>query len=154
MFFKSQKSNGFNLEKTRTRNLHAFENLYSIICFAGPWLSILAIDYTKNYAHVKKYLNIRYVKNNKNGKPIRILSIFNLGLTIFRRCFNSYINYKIKTNMQLYLWLIQNFSFTFYVKLPFNTFCYEKNCNKISFLKNIAVFYIQIYQNQPKLIYQ
>lgn len=103
MFFKSQKSNGFNLEKTRTRNLHAFENLYSIICFAGLWLSILAIDYTKNYAHVKKYLNIRYVKNNKNGKPIRILSIFNLGLTIFRRCFNSYINYKIKTNMQLYL---------------------------------------------------
>lgn len=54
MFFKSQKSNGFNLEKTRTRNLHAFENLYSIICFAGLWLSILAIDYTKNYAHVKK----------------------------------------------------------------------------------------------------
>lgn len=102
MFFKSQKSNCFNLEKTRTRNLHAFENLYSIICFAGLWLSILAIDYTKNYAHVKKYLNIRYVKNNKNGKPIRILSIFNLGLTIFRRCFNSYINYKIKTNMQLY----------------------------------------------------
>lgn len=83
MFFKSQKSNGFNLEKTRTRNLHAFENLYSIICFAGPWLSILAIDYTKNYALVKKYLNIRYVKNNKNGKPIHILSIFNLGLTIF-----------------------------------------------------------------------
>lgn len=154
MFFKSQKSNGFNLKKTRTRNLHTFENLYSIICFAGLWLSILAIDYTKNYAHVKNYLNIRYIKNNKNGKPIRILSIFNLGLTIFRRCFNSYINYKIKTNMQLYLWLIQNFSFTFYVKLSFNTFSHEKNCNKISFLKNIAVFYIQIYQNQPKLIYQ
>lgn len=35
MFFKSQKSNGFNLKKTRTRNLHTFENLYSIICFAG-----------------------------------------------------------------------------------------------------------------------
>ena len=154
MFFKSQKSNGFNLKKTRTRNLHTFENLYSIICFAGLWLSILAIDYTKNYAHVKNYLNIRYIKNNKNGKPIRILSIFNLGITIFRRCFNSYINYKIKTNMQLYLWLIQNFSFTFYVKLSFNTFCHEKNCNKISFLKNIAVFYIQIYQNQPKLIFQ
>ena len=106
MFFKSQKSNGFNLKKTRTRNLHTIENLYSIICFAGLWLSILAIDYTKNYALVKKYLNIRYVKNNKNGKPIHILSIFNLGLTIFWRCFNSYINYKIKTNMQLYLLFI------------------------------------------------
>ena len=103
MFFKSQKTNGFNLEKTKTRNLHAYENLYSLVCFAGLWLTIIGIDYTKNYIHVKNKLNIRYVKNNKNGKPIRILSLFNLGLTIFKRCYNSYINYKIKTNMQLYL---------------------------------------------------
>ena len=27
MLFKSQKTNGFNLEKTKTRNLHAYENL-------------------------------------------------------------------------------------------------------------------------------
>ena len=103
MFFKSQKTNGFNLEKTKIRNLHAYENLYSLVCFAGLWLTIIGIDYTKNYNHVKKNLNIKFVKNNKNGKPIRILSIFNLGLTIFRMCYNSYINYKIKTNMQLYL---------------------------------------------------
>ena len=103
MFFKSQKTNGFNLEKTKTRNLHAYENLYSLVCFAGLWLTIIGIDYTKNYIHVKKNLNIRYVKKNKNNKQIRIISLFNLGLTIFRRCYNSYINYKIKTNMQLYL---------------------------------------------------
>ena len=103
MFFKSQKTNGFNLEKTKIRNLHAYENLYSLVCFAGLWLTIIGIDYTKNYNHAKKNLNIKFVKNNKNGKPIRILSIFNLGLTIFRMCYNSYINYKIKTNMQLYL---------------------------------------------------
>lgn len=103
MFFKSQKTNGFNLEKTKTRNLHAYENLYSLVCFAGLWLTIIGIDYTKNYNHVKKYLNIRFVKYSKNNKPIRILSLFNLGLTIFKRCYNSYINYKIKTNMQLYL---------------------------------------------------
>ena len=103
MFFKSQKTNGFNLEKTKTRNLHAYENLYSLVCFAGLWLTIIGIDYTKNYIHVKKNLNIRYVKKDKNNKPIRIISLFNLGLTIFRRCYNSYINYKIKTNMQLYL---------------------------------------------------
>lgn len=101
--FKNQKSNGFNLEKTKTRNLHAYENLYSLVCFACVWLSILGIDYTKNYIHVKNILNIRYVKKDKNGKYIRILSLFNLGLTIFRRCYNSYINYKIKCNMQLYL---------------------------------------------------
>lgn len=80
-----------------------YENLYSLVCFAGLWLTIIGIDYTKNYIHVKKNLNIRYVKKNKNNKPIRIMSLFNLGLTIFRRCYNSYINYKIKTNMQLYL---------------------------------------------------
>ena len=103
MFFKSQKPNGFNLEKTKTRNLHAYENLYSLVCFAGLWLTIIGIDYTKNYNHVKNKLNIRFVKYDKNKKPIRILSLFNLGLTIFRRCYNSYIDYKIKCNMQLYL---------------------------------------------------
>ena len=101
--FKSQKTNGFNLEKTKTRNLHAYENLYSLVCFCCVWLSIIGIDYTKNYTHVKNKLNIRFVKRTKNNKPIRILSMFNLGLTIFRRCLNSYIDYRIKCNMQLYL---------------------------------------------------
>ena len=68
MFFKSQKTNGFNLEKTKTRNLHAYENLYSLVCFAGLWLTIIGIDYTKNYIHVKKNLNIRFVKYDKNKK--------------------------------------------------------------------------------------
>lgn len=103
MFFKSQKTNGFNLEKTKTRNLHAYQNLYSLVCFAGLWLSIIGIDYSKNYNHLKNKLNIRFTKRNTNKKSIRILSIFNLGLAIFRRCYNSYINFKIKTNMQLYL---------------------------------------------------
>ncbi len=65
MFFKSQKSNGFNLEKTRTRNLHAFENLYSIICFAGLWLSILAIDYTKIMHMLKNILILDMLKITK-----------------------------------------------------------------------------------------
>lgn len=103
MLFKSQKTNGFNLEKTKTRNLHAYENLYSLVCFAGLWLTIIGIDYTKNYKKVKNRLNIRYVKKTKNNKSVRTLSLFNLGLTIFKRCYNSYINYKIKCNMQLYL---------------------------------------------------
>ena len=59
--------------------------------------------YKKNYNHVKHKLNIRFVKRDKNNKPEKILSLFNLDLTIFRRCYNSYINYKIKCNMQLYL---------------------------------------------------
>ena len=101
--FKNQKSNGFNLEKTKTKNLHALENLYCLVCIANTWLTIIGADYTKNYKHVKHKLNIRFVKRDKNHKPIRIISLFNLGLTIFQRCFSSYINFKIKCNMQLYI---------------------------------------------------
>ena len=103
MLFKSQKSNGFNLEQTKTRNLHALENLYCLVCIANTWLTIIGADYTKNYHYFKNKLKIRFVKRDKNHNPIRILSLFNLGLNIFRRCYNSYINYKIKCNMRLYL---------------------------------------------------
>ena len=48
-------------------------------------------------------LNISFMKKDKNGKPIRIISLFNLGLTIYRRVFNSFIDYKIKCNFILYL---------------------------------------------------
>lgn len=154
MFFKSQKSNGFNLKKLELETFILLKIYTALFVLLGFDLVFLQLTILKIMLMLKIILILDILKITKNGKPIRILSIFNLGLTIFRRCFNSYINYKIKTNMQLYLWLIQNFSFTFYVKLSFNTFCHEKNCNKISFLKNIAVFYIQIYQNQPKLIYQ
>lgn len=100
--FKNQKTNGFNLEKTKIRNLHAFENLYALICMACTWLVIIGSDYTKNYQKVKHKLNIRFVKKIHN-KTTRILSLFNLGLTIFRSVYNSFIDYKIKCNMQLYL---------------------------------------------------
>ena len=35
MFFKSQKTNGFYLESTKAKNLHAFETLYGIACIAS-----------------------------------------------------------------------------------------------------------------------
>ena len=55
-------------KKTKVKNLHAFENLYSLVCFACTWLVIIGADYTKNYRHVKKSLNIRFVKTYKNQK--------------------------------------------------------------------------------------
>lgn len=100
--FKNQKTNGFNLEKTHTRNIHAFENLYSIVCLAGVWLVILGADYTKNYHNIKYKVNIPFVKT-RNKKKIRILSLFNLGLTLFKALFNTHINFIIKCNMKLYL---------------------------------------------------
>jgi len=102
MLFKSQKTNGFNLEKTHTRNILAFENLYALVCIANVWLTILGVDYIKNYNHYKKKVNIRYTRKY-NGKFERIISDFNLGLTLFRRLYNSTINFIIKCNMKLYL---------------------------------------------------
>ena len=102
MLFKSQKTNGFNLEKTHTRNIIAFENLYSLVCITNVWLTILGVDYIKNYNHYKKKVNIRYTRKY-NGKLERIISDFNLGLTLFRRLYNSTINFIIKCNMKLYL---------------------------------------------------
>ena len=102
MFFKSQKSNGLNLEKTKTKNLHAMETLYGIACIVHLWLSILGIDYIKNYNHVKQKLNISFNKKVK-GTTIRTLSTFRLGLTLFKRLFNSIYMLRIKTNFKLYL---------------------------------------------------
>lgn len=101
--FKNQKSNGFNLEKTKTKNIHALENLYSLVCFACTWLVIIGVDYTKNYNNIKNKLNVRCIKHDKNRKITRIISLFNLGLTIFRMVYNSYIDYKLKCNLKLYL---------------------------------------------------
>lgn len=100
--FKAQKSNGFFLEKTKTKNLHAMETLYGVVCIAHLWLSILGLDYIKNYNHVKNKINIRFNKK-VNGKTIRILSTFKLGLTLFKRVYNHSIDFILKTNFRLYL---------------------------------------------------
>lgn len=64
------KINEFNLEKTKTktRTLHAYQDLYSLVCFVGLWLSIIGIDYSKNYNHLKNKLTIRFTKRNTNKK--------------------------------------------------------------------------------------
>lgn len=103
MFFKSQKTNGFYLEDTKTKNLHAFETLYGVICIASLWLNIIGVDYIKNYNHLKNKLNIRFNKKTNTGESIRILSTFKLALTIFKKVFNSLINFKLKCNFKLYL---------------------------------------------------
>lgn len=100
--FKSQKTNGFYLEDTKTKNLKAFETMYGLCCFSHLWLSIIGADYSKNYKHIKNRLNIRFTKKVGN-KTERILSMFKLGLTIFKTLIDSHINLPIKCNLQLYL---------------------------------------------------
>ena len=78
------------------------ETLYGVVCIAHLWLSILGLDYIKNYNHIKNKINIRFNKK-VNGKTIRILSTFKLGLTLFKRVYNHHIDFILKTNFRLYL---------------------------------------------------
>lgn len=85
--FKNQKSNGFYLEKTCNASLKYFESLYSLACIANLFLTILGSDFSKNskcYKSVK--INTRQ-SSKKNRK--RVLSLFNTGLILFNKAFNS-----------------------------------------------------------------
>jgi len=101
--FKNQKSNGFYLESTKMRNLHAFSTLFGLVCVAILWLTILGSDYCKNKSHHKSHLKIRYSKKNPtNSKTKRVISLFNTGLTFFNLAFCSSKYSVIKCNFILY----------------------------------------------------
>ncbi len=99
--FKNQKSNGFYLETTKMRNLHAFTTLFTLVCVAILWLTILGADYSKNKNHFKNCFKIRYSKNN-GGNNKRIFSLFNTGLFFFNLAFESTKYIVLKCNFLLY----------------------------------------------------
>lgn len=98
--FKSQKSNGFRLESTNTQKLEHFISLFTIMCVALVWLTIIGADYVRNKHHYK--LKFRDIRKHKNGSTTRLYSFFNLGLSIFNRCYYNYIDFKLKFNFILY----------------------------------------------------
>lgn len=104
--FKNTKSNGFNLEKTKIKKLSAFTGISLIVNIATLFLTILGADYCKNKGYYSKKLKIRDTKKTKSNNIIRVISLFNLGLTIFKKTYNSFINFKIKCNFILYdVWI-------------------------------------------------
>ena len=100
--FKSQKSNGFRLESTNTQKIEHFISLFTVMCVALVWLTILGVDYSKNKNYYSKYLHIRDSHKPKNSPYSRFLSYFNLGLTIFNRCFYNCINFTLKFDFVLH----------------------------------------------------
>ena len=94
--FKNQKSNGFYLEKTGIKSLHAFDNLYSLTCISLCYCIGLGTSVSKN-SKVYKNIGFRTTKNHK-----RILSLFHTGLRLFLLAFNSPKYYKIPFNFILY----------------------------------------------------
>lgn len=99
--FKNTKTNGFYLETTKIKNIHAFRSMYTIINIAILWLTILGIDYSKNKHRQYKKISITDVKKYKN-KYKRVLSLFNTGLTLFKKCFNSLFYITLKCNFILH----------------------------------------------------
>ena len=98
--FKSQKSGGFRLESTHTQKIEHFVSLFTIVCIALTWLTIIGADYVKNKHHY--HLIIRDTKKNKKNATSRIYSLFNLGLTIFNKCYYNCVNFSLKFTFVLY----------------------------------------------------
>lgn len=99
--FKNQKSNGFYLEDICTASLTSFINLYSLVCFSILFLTIIGTDYSKN---TKCYKNVKITthKTYKNKGKVRVISLFNTGLTLFKLAFNSLKYIRIPFKMILY----------------------------------------------------
>ena len=98
--FKNQKSNGFRLESTVNASLKYFENLYAVTCFASIFLIILGADYSKN---TKCYKNEKIVTHKIiKGIKRRVMSLFNVGLTLFKRAYNSLKYIRIPFSFKLY----------------------------------------------------
>lgn len=89
--FKNQKSNGFNLEKISNANIKAFSTMYTFTCICVLYLTILGADYCKNSSCYKNEKLTTHKIYSKNGKRIktRVMSLFNVGLTLFKRAINS-----------------------------------------------------------------
>ena len=82
---KTTKSNGFNLEKTKIKKLSAFTGINLIVNIATLFLTILGADYCKNKGYYSKKLKIKDTKKTKSNNIVRVISLFNLGLTIFKK---------------------------------------------------------------------
>ena len=81
--FKNQKSNGFYIEKISNASLEAFTNMYTVCCIAVTFLTIVGTDYTKNTRAHKNHRFTTHSYRTINGvkKRVRIMSLFNVGLT-------------------------------------------------------------------------
>lgn len=98
--FKNQKSNGFFLEKTVNASLKYFESLYSLTCFNVLFMTIIGADYATNK---HRYSSFKIKTHSVvNGVKTRVISLFNTGLTIFNRAFNSSRYLRIPFHFTLY----------------------------------------------------
>jgi len=75
--------------------------MYTLVCFATLFLTILGADYSKNS---KCYKNVKITTHKKysKGTKVRVTSLFNTGLILFNLAFNSKKYIRIPYNFKLY----------------------------------------------------
>lgn len=98
--FKSQKTNGFRLESTNTQKIEHFISLFTVMCIALIWLTIIGADYSKNKNNYR--IKIRDTRISKDSNHIRVISLFSVGLILFNLCYYNYIDFFLKFNFILY----------------------------------------------------
>ena len=71
--------------------------MYTCVCTCVLYLTILGIDFSKNTKCYKDIKIETHKTYNIDGKKVkkRVMSLLNVGLTLFKRAFNSniYINH-------------------------------------------------------------
>ena len=78
--------------------------MYSLLCVCITFLTILGAEYSKNnscYKNEKIITHKTYIINGKRIKK-RVMSLFNTGLTLFHRAFNSIKYIRIPFKFILY----------------------------------------------------
>ena len=102
--FKNQKSNGFYMEKISNASLDTFTNMYTICCIAVTFLTIVGTDYTKNSKCYKgkRFTTHSYRIINGIKKRVRIMSLFNVGLTLFKLALESDTYVRMPFSLKLY----------------------------------------------------
>lgn len=98
--FKNQKLNGLYMEATVNASLKYFESMYTIACFTVLFLTIFGADYSKN-SKCYKETKLETHKKFKEGRK-RVISLFNIGLTLFNIAFNSLKYIRIPFSFTLY----------------------------------------------------
>ena len=100
--FKSQKTNGFYLEECGIKKLHAFDNLYSLVCISNLYLTCLGTDISKN-SKCYKNLGITIThRNSKTNNTYRVISRFRSGLMLFKMAVNSTKKFRLPVTFTLY----------------------------------------------------
>ena len=102
--FKNQKSNGFYLEKISNASLDAFTRMYAVCCIAVTFLTIAGTDYTKNTRCHKNNRFTTHTYRTINGvkKRVRTMSLFNIGLTLFKLALESDTYVRLPFTLKLY----------------------------------------------------